>query len=175
MRTNRLDEARTALKHLPAGPGGPAEVHRLAAWLAAARRDIPGQRQALTSLVAETPEDLRALERLEALGPADAGTAADRPPRRAEIERAAARYRALYRRNQPSRDAEEMAGLAQRLGHRFEAIVCLTAALADEPDRADLRAAARRLEAAAREPHSPGRRALDSHLQPAKGLSQRQE
>ena len=62
------------------------------------------------------------------------------------------RYRELYRRNQPARDAEEMARLAERLGHRFEAILFLTAAMAEEPDRADLRKDLRRLEEAAHEP-----------------------
>jgi hypothetical protein len=66
--------------------------------------------------------------------------------RRSEIERAQARYRELYRRNQPARDGEEMARLAQRLGHRFEAIAFLNAAFAEEPGRDDLRAARHRLD-----------------------------
>jgi hypothetical protein len=32
-------------------------------------------------------------------------------------------YCELYRRNQPARDAEEMARLAERVGHPFEAII----------------------------------------------------
>ncbi len=55
------------------------------------------------------------------------------------------RYRELYGRNQPARDAEEMASLAERLGHRFEAILYLTAAVAEDPDRADLRGHLHRL------------------------------
>jgi hypothetical protein len=38
-----------------------------------------------------------------------------------------------------------MARLAQRLGHRFEAILFLTAAIAEEPARADLSEQLRRL------------------------------
>jgi enediyne biosynthesis protein E4 len=158
LRTNRLADARTALKHLPARSVTRAEVHRLWAWLAAACGDIESERRELAAFTAEAPEDVEALERLEPLEPhATARTAAaDLWRRRAEIERAQARYRALYRRNQPARDAPEMARLAQRLGHPFEAIVFLTAALADEPDRADLRAALHHLEEATREPADAG-------------------
>ena len=124
MRTNRLAEARAALKHLPAELATPAEVHRLSAWLAAACGDIERERRELASLVAEAPEDFEALERLEKLEQQESAktVAADPRRRRAEIERDQARYRELYRRNQPARDAEEMARLAERLGHRFEAM-----------------------------------------------------
>ena len=163
MRTNRLADARTALKHLPAEPATPAEVHRLSAWLAAACGDLERERRELASLVSEAPEDFEALDRLEKLEQRQEAktVAAELRKRRAEIERAQARYRELYRRNQPARDAEEMARLAERLGHRFEAIVFLTAALADEPDRADLREALHRLEDAAHEPDDAGRSLFD--------------
>jgi thioredoxin-like negative regulator of GroEL len=163
MSTNRLAEARTALKYLPAQGATPAEVHRLSAWLAVACGDIERQRRELTSLIAEAPEDFEALGRLEALAPRNASqtVAADLRRRRAEIEGAQARYRELYRRNQPARDAEEMAHLAERLGHPFEAIVFLTAALADEPDCADLQATLHRLEEAAHEADEACRRLFD--------------
>ena len=45
-----------------------------------------------------------------------------------------------------------MARLAERLGDRFEAILFLTAAIAEEPDRAELQEDLHRLEEAAREP-----------------------
>jgi enediyne biosynthesis protein E4 len=143
LRTNQFAVVRDAMKHLPAEPAAPAEVHRLSAWLASTCGDIARERRDLTSLILEAPEDFQALERLEKLGHPGAAkaVAAEHRRRRAEIERAQARYRQLYRRNQPARDAEEMALLAERLGHRFEAIVFLTAALAEESDRADLREA----------------------------------
>ncbi len=142
MRTNRLADARTALKHLPAGPATPTEVHRLSAWFAAACGDIERERRELASLIAEAPEDFQALERFETLEQREATktVAADLPHRRPEIERDQARYRELYRRNQPARDGEEMARLSERLGQRFEAIVFLTAAIAEEVGRDDLRA-----------------------------------
>ena len=163
MSTNRLAEARTALKHLPAQAATPAEVYRLSAWLAEACGDIESQRRALASLIAEAPEDFQALERFETLAQGEAAkTVADElRRRRAEVGNAHARYRQLYRRNQPARDAEEMACLADRLGHRFEAIVFLTAALADEPDRDDLREALRGLEESARRPDEAGRSLSD--------------
>jgi enediyne biosynthesis protein E4 len=152
LRTDRLAEARAALGHLPPDRTTPAEVHRLAALLAARCGDPDRERRELAALVAAAPEDLAALERLAALEPPGAETAAAQRRRRAEIERDRRRYRALYRRNQPARDAEEMARLAERLGHRFEAILFLTAAIAEEPDRAELRADLHRLKEAAREP-----------------------
>jgi enediyne biosynthesis protein E4 len=159
MRTHRSADARNALKHLSAGPATREEFHRVSAWLAGACGDIEGERRELTALIIEAPEDLDAMDRLANLEKqAGAATVVDGLSRRkAEIEHAQARYRELYRRNQPSRDAEEMARLAERLGHRFEAIVFLNAALADEPDRADLREALHRLEEAAREQNDTSR------------------
>ena len=146
VRTNRLADARTAMKHLPADQATPAEVHRLSAWLASACGDTGRERRELAALTAVAPEDFQALERLETLEQrgGEKTVGAELRLRRAEIERAQALYRELYRRNQPARDAEEMARLADRLGHRFEAVVFLTSAMADEPDRGDLRETLRR-------------------------------
>lgn len=144
MKANRPADARDALKHLPAGSASPAEVHRLSAWLAASCGDLERERRELASLVAAAPEDFAALARLDDLE--RRGSAGTTHRSRTEIERDQARYRALYHRNQPSRDAEEMARLADRLGETFEAIVFLAVAIADEPRRDDLRAARRRLD-----------------------------
>ena len=164
MRADRLDDVRTALKHLPAESASPAEVHRLAAWLAAACGDVDRERRKLGAVVSEAPEDFTALERLEKLDSPKPATDESRR-RRSEIERAQARYRELYRRNQPARDGEEMARLAQRLGHRFEAIVFLNAAIAEEPGRDDLRGPASagrsRTRPAARGGSQPVRQAPD--------------
>ena len=154
MRTNRLAEARAALSHLPAGLTTPAEFHAVSAWFASKCGDMERERNALAAVVAEAPEDFEALERLEKLEQqhsAKTAPAASRRPR-TEIEHDQTRYRDLYRRNQPARDAEEMARLAQRLGHRFEAILFLTAATAEEPDRVDLRENLDRLRKVADEP-----------------------
>ena len=171
MRTNRVADARAALKHLPAESATPAEVHRLSAWLAAACGDVERERRALAALVAEAPEDFEALERLETLGTGRRRTrlAAELRRRRAEIERDQVRYRELYRRNQPARDAEEMARLAERLGHRFEAIVFLTAAIAEEPDRADLREPCHRLEEATVASDGAGRSSFNGSRRGAVG------
>ncbi len=163
MRTNRRAEARAALTHLPAELATPAEVHRLSAWMASGCGDMERERHELAALVAEAPEDFEALERLEKLEQQQsAKTAAGEPRRRrVEIERDQLRYRELYRRNQPARDALKMARLAERLGHRFEAILFLTAAMAEEPDRADLRENLHRLEEAAHEPNDRSQSLFD--------------
>jgi enediyne biosynthesis protein E4 len=148
VRTNRLDDATIALTHLPAELATTAEGHRLSAWMASRREDVENERQELATLVAEAPEDFEAIERLEYLEKRQSAKTTAAGPRRlrAEIERDQALYRKLYRRNQPARDSVEMAYLAERLGRRFEAILFLSAALAEEPNRADLRQSLRRLE-----------------------------
>jgi tetratricopeptide (TPR) repeat protein len=138
--TDRLAEAQEATKHLPATEATPARVERWAAWLAARRGDRAAEHRALERLVAAAPADLPALDRLAVLDTQNGRTdlAAERRRQRAEIERLDARYRELYRRNQPRRDAVEMARLAQRLGYWFEARVFLTRAIAVQPERHDL-------------------------------------
>ena len=83
-----------------------------------------------------SPDDLPALDRLAQLAEM-AGQPATRPrrfaPGRAEIERLRARYEQLFDRNQPIRDAEEMADLAHRLGRAFEAEGFLTVEIAAGP------------------------------------------
>ena len=161
-RCGRIGSTRAALKHLPAGLATPAEVHRLSAWLASRCGDVEGERNELAARVAEAPEDFEALERLETLERQSAKSPSARPRRRREeIERDQKRYRELYRRNQPARDAEEMASLAERLGHRFEAILYLTAAIAEDPDRADLRVHLHRFGESAREPGEANRSLFD--------------
>jgi enediyne biosynthesis protein E4 len=149
LRTNQLAEARAALEKVPPDLTTPAEVHRLAAVLASRCGDLDRERRELAALVADAPEDLEAIERLAAMEPPAAETTAALRRRKAEIERDQRRYRELYRRNQPARDAEELARLAEHLGHRFEAILFLTVAIAEEPDRAELRADLHRLKEAA--------------------------
>lgn len=146
--TGRVAEVREALEHLPAAESTPAQVHRLAAWLAARRGDAASERHALERLIAADPGDGAALDRLAELALRDG-----QPDRSGELHRRKARrdqlglrYQELFLRNQTVRDAEEMAGLAEQLGHSFEAKAFLAVALAAEPAREDLRAALSRWE-----------------------------
>ncbi len=56
-----------------------------------------------------------------------------------KIEKVMSRYQQLHKRHQPSRDAAEMARLAEQLGQWFEAKAFLIVAIAADPDRVDLR------------------------------------
>jgi tetratricopeptide (TPR) repeat protein len=143
MASDRVEEARDAMRHLPDAAETPARIQRRAAWLAARRGDPRAERSALESVINEAPADLDAHDRLIALASRDQQPdLADRlRSRKSEIERLEARYQALYRRNQPTRDAEEMARLAEQLGRWFEARGFLIVALAADPGREDLRAA----------------------------------
>jgi tetratricopeptide (TPR) repeat protein len=137
--TNRIALVQEALKHLPLNESTPAQVARLAAWLAARRGDAESERRALEREIDVDPTDVKAVDRL-----AELTASAGRPERVAEletkksnIERLRARYLKLYVRHQPMRDAAEMADLAEQLGRRFEARVFLTVAIAADPNRDD--------------------------------------
>lgn len=138
----RVGGAREAMRHLPASGFAPAQIHRWAARVSAIEGDATRERKELEAALAEEPDDLASLDRLDAIDPGKPG----RQVRRAEVARDRSRYQALYRRNQPSRDAEEIARLAVHLGHRFEASVYLSFALVDAPGRADLAAERHRLD-----------------------------
>jgi tetratricopeptide (TPR) repeat protein len=141
MATNRVAGVRKALEHLPAAESTPAQVDRLAAWLADRRGDAAAERRALERVVAAAPADFAAWDRL-----ADLTRRAGRPAdadelrrKKAELERARDRYRERLERNQPLRDAPELARLAEQLGHWFEARVFLTLATEMEPPRYEVR------------------------------------
>ena len=141
METNRIDVVQQALTHLPAEESAPAEIHRLKAWLSTQRGDIQAERRELERAVAADPADLAALDRLGQLS----DQAGQRDPiakvvgKKADIERMKERFIKLHERNQPVRDAVEMAHLAEQLGSAFEARVFLTVAIGEDPDREDLR------------------------------------
>jgi tetratricopeptide (TPR) repeat protein len=141
LRTNRVALARQALTHLPAEASTPAQVQKLAAWFAAQRGDVATERRALERLSAADPADLVALDRLAEIAVKDSRPerALDVRRRKAEIEKAMARYEKLHKRRQPSRDAAELGRLAGELGQRFEAKAFLTLAVAVDPEREDLR------------------------------------
>jgi thioredoxin-like negative regulator of GroEL len=157
--TGRVAAAREALGHLPAAEWTPAQIQKLAAWLAARRGDVGAERRALEALLAADPADTDALDRLAELAARDGQEerAAGLARKKAEIARLQARYEKLYRRNQPARDAAEMAGLAERLGRTFEAKAFLTVACSHDPDRDDLRNELGRLDRASRRAIEPGR------------------
>jgi enediyne biosynthesis protein E4 len=141
MACRRVEEARAALKHLPVDTSNPAQIPRLAAWFAGQRGDAAAQRRALERLVAADPADFAALDRLAELAhkAGDPARAAELKRKRTEIDQLLARYEKLYKRNQPLRDAAEMARLADRLGRRFEARGFLTVACAFDREHDDLR------------------------------------
>jgi tetratricopeptide (TPR) repeat protein len=161
--TRRVAEAQEAMTHLPVGESAPAQVPRLAAWLARRRGDRGAERRALERLIAVDPTDTAAFGRLAELAVRDGQPArADELRRRKlEIDRLEARYQELSRRNQPTRDAAEMAHLAEQLGRRFEARAYLTVAIAADPDRDDLRRDRDRLNRLDRSRQEPGRTLAD--------------
>jgi tetratricopeptide (TPR) repeat protein len=133
MATSRVDVAREALAHLPASESTPAQVYRLEAWLAAKQGNHATERQTLERLITAEPTDLTALKRLSELARrvGQSERTAELQGRAGEIDRLNARYRKLYDRNQPIRDAVEMGQLALRLQRTFEARVFLTVAAAE--------------------------------------------
>jgi enediyne biosynthesis protein E4 len=139
--SSRLEEALDAMRHVPADGEPPARARRRAAWLAARRGDREAERGALESVIIDDPADFAAYDRLIELAIEDKqpAVADDLRRKKSEIQRLEARYQELYRRNQPTRDAEEMAHLAKQLGRWFEARAFLTVATAMDPDREDLR------------------------------------
>jgi enediyne biosynthesis protein E4 len=141
MATRRVAVARECLKHLPATQSSSPEVERLAAWFAAQHGDDVAERTSLERLIAADPTDFAALDRLIELrvknGQRDIAAGIRR--RKDEVTRLIARYRQLFKRHQPRRDAAEMARLAEQLGRRFEAKAFLTIALASARDTAGIR------------------------------------
>jgi tetratricopeptide (TPR) repeat protein len=137
MATNCVAEVQEALRHIPADATTPAQVDRLAVWLAAHRGDVASERRALERLVADAPADLAAWERRAELAAAagQPAYAAELRRKKTELARANERYQECYQRNQPLRDAADMAGLAAQLGRWFEARVFLTIAALVEPNR----------------------------------------
>ena len=166
MRTNRLAEARTALKHLPAGPRHPRRS-------TASRRGL--RRRAATSneSSASWPSSSRKPPGTSRPWSVSRRWSSGKRPRRSPpTGRTGGRRSNATRRGIATsigginrRDAEEMARLAERLGHRFEAIVYLTAAIAEEVGRDDLRGPASagrsRTRPAARKGSQPVRQAPD--------------
>jgi thioredoxin-like negative regulator of GroEL len=119
----QFDEAARALEHLPPDRVAPEEALALRAWFAAGRGDAETERASLKQLIAADPGDAAALEQLASLAIAEGRVdrAADLRRRKATVDRALARYRALLAHSDPLPDPEELARLAESLGRRFEA------------------------------------------------------
>jgi thioredoxin-like negative regulator of GroEL len=137
---NQIDVVQEALTHLPAEASNPAQIHRLKAWLSA-HRGGESERRELEHLIGVDPADRTSLDRLAQLAATNGqpARAAELARKKAEIDRLGARYQKLYERNQPIRDAVEMAHLAEQLGRVFEARVFLTVAISEDPERQELR------------------------------------
>jgi thioredoxin-like negative regulator of GroEL len=137
--THRVADVRECLKLLPADETTPAQIDKLTAWLARELRDSALERHALERAIASDPTDFLSLERLQELlvqaGQPDRAAALDE--KKADVKRSLARYQILYKRNQPRRDAAEMARLAGQLGQPFESRGYLTRAAAVNPDLRD--------------------------------------
>jgi hypothetical protein len=118
------------VKHLPADRLTPEEFHKLAAWRAKNCGDDESERHALERVLDTNPADFEALDRLIELAVkhSQSDRAAELRQKRSEIERLEVRYLKLFERNQPLRDAAEMAHLAERIGRRFEALAFRTVA-----------------------------------------------
>jgi tetratricopeptide (TPR) repeat protein len=141
MAANRGDIVQEAMRHLPAAELTSAQVYRLNAWLFAQQGDVASERRGLELLIATDPADRTALNRLIRIAELDG-----RPADAAELNRAivgldrlGARYAKLHERNQPVRNAVEMAHLAEKLGRSFEARAFLTLAISENPRRDGLR------------------------------------
>ena len=134
MATSRIDVVDEALKHLPTTGSNPARVHRARAWLAAHRGDVASERQELELVIEADPADTTALDRLAALAEKDGrlARAAELLRQKAETDHALARYMKLHDREQPLRDAVELARLAKQLGRQFESRAFLVVANSDE-------------------------------------------
>ncbi len=157
--TNRVAEAQEALRHIPAEASTPAMVQRLAAWLAVRRGDIASERRALERLVVDAPADGAARDRLAELAilAGQPAQAAALRGQKSAIARALERYHRLVQRNQPMRDAAELARLAEQVGRWFEARVFLTIAALVESRRGDLDGELSRLNRRAVVSAPPGR------------------
>jgi enediyne biosynthesis protein E4 len=139
--TDRVAAAKSALEHLPARESTEAQVQRLTAWLAALNANVERERQALERLIAADPGDSAAYDRLAELADKRGQSldAAEWRRKRNEIDQIKVRYQKRFERNQPLRDAIEMARLAEQLGRWFESRVFLAVASVVDPERRELR------------------------------------
>jgi predicted Zn-dependent protease len=119
----RPESASDALPHVPASLMDPGRILELRAWFARNRRDDTAERLALEALIRQDPGRTEALDRLAELRQqaGEAKAAAELRRRKAEVDAALDRYNRLYREDRFEDHLPELADLAERQGHRFEA------------------------------------------------------
>jgi predicted Zn-dependent protease len=141
MATDRIDAVERAMTHMPDVASLSVDRHRISAWLAGHRGDFARERSELELLIAADPGNLSAFDRLIDLHKkgSQPGLAAEVFQKRNALSELLGRYMMLHGREQPIRDAEELAQIAEQLGRGFEARGFLTIAVFQEPGRKDLR------------------------------------
>jgi enediyne biosynthesis protein E4 len=144
---DRPEEARAALRHVPAREFDPTQILELRAWFARQRQDAPVERRALEELLERGPGRIAALTRLAELlqQAGDSRAAAELRRRKADLDAALDRYYRLYKQDRYADHLAELAALAERLGRWFEARAFWTLIAAAEPSNADAIAALDRL------------------------------
>ncbi len=143
MAADRPDVVREAFNRLAEDSLPAVALGRTAAWSAARAGDAAAEAEALENLIAIDPENTAPLDRL-----AELAIKAGRPERalelrkkRAEIDQVRLRFQELFKRDQPVRDAVELARLATRLGRVFESRAYYAIALGTDPDLPEARSA----------------------------------
>jgi hypothetical protein len=141
MATDRADAVERAMTHVPDVTSLSADRCRINAWLAGHRGDFAKERSELELLIAADPGDLSAFDRLIDLHKTGSrpALAAEVFQKRNAVRKLLGRYRMLNGREQPIRDAEELARIAAQLGSVFESRALLTIAVFREPGCKDLR------------------------------------
>jgi tetratricopeptide (TPR) repeat protein len=142
---DRPDVVAAAARVLPARVVAPDDRWRLASWLSRRADDPQGEREALTNLERDDPG--QALERLADLAGREGRTDEARSfrERKARVDVAKERYRALLESTPPADAYPELGSLAEIQGRRFEARGWWTLVLRRAPGDPAARAALARL------------------------------
>jgi thioredoxin-like negative regulator of GroEL len=119
----RADEVARAAEHLSASAVSGSRVLALRAWMAARCGERVAERKALEELVSLESGDSAAIERLAALAAQDGQKerAAELRRRKAAIDAATDRYRALISQPELPSHATQLARNAEQIGRRFDA------------------------------------------------------
>ncbi len=120
---DRPDDAVRAAGHLPVSGFSRASVLALRSWLASRRGDHAAERSVLEERLAMEPADGEAIDRLADLAAqdGDAAKVAKLRRRKAEIDQARERYRALANLPDLTPHALELARAAEKIGRPFDA------------------------------------------------------
>lgn len=163
--SGREEEARLALRRLPAQRFTPGELQGLQAWFARRSNDPKAERQALEGQIGSEPATPGALERLAELSAMEGRTeeAAACRRRKAEVDQIRERYhrKFLDEAGRLPATAKELGGLAEALGRPIEARGWWSLRLRTHPDDQSAREALARLDQARTPPPSPRVKAAD--------------